>query len=108
MLAARLSDGRGGATPAAMPSLKLPKGGIASNIVGIVVAVLMAGVTSNIVNSIVETCVRSGATEAVCRASRVNWAMVYGVNGLAFIIGITSLASLVLARRAGNAGSGPR
>lgn len=106
-LAARLAGGAN--TKAGSPSVPAAlTGSTAWNIGGAVVAIIWAGLTSNVVNSVIERCVESGSTQALCRASAVNWPMVYGSYTIAAIVGVWSLAAIVLHKRAGTAGEAPR
>lgn len=91
-----------------MPSLKLSKGGVATNIFGVVGALVWAGLTSNVVTGMIESCVQGGASAAACRTSAVNWPMVYGSYGIALLVGGFSIAALVISKRAGSTGSAAR
>lgn len=107
-LAARLGAGSGASPSTGASTLSLTKGSKAMNIAGVVVALAWMGLTSNVVNGMIDTCMQGGRTEAMCRASGINWPMVYGSYIIAIVVGLSSLAALVLAKRSGTTGSAAR
>lgn len=103
-LAARLST-----APAAAPaaergtptgSFGAPgKGSMIWNVMGLVVAGGWVLLTNGVVQNLITACVQRGGTAASCNASVINWPMVYGSYGIAVLIGVSAVVSLLAAKK---------
>jgi uncharacterized membrane protein len=103
-LAARLGSGTAAAPLPERPSDAAGSNtrtnpAIVWNAIGVAVAAGWALFTNQIVQNLINSCAQNGGSLASCQATSINWPMVYGSYGLALLIGVSCVVSIVAATK---------